>query len=458
MIEFVLVHGGKGFGRTGSLWEDSLVWKWLLGIALLLVLGCVGSGYWLASSGKLKEFQEQFNPGMKATEVRMEAPKRGDLIRTISAPGIIGPRTKVDISAQVSARIIALPFREGQRVRKGDVICKLDAEDLVAALDSARARLGSAESRVEGVRSAMENSDRELRRQRELLATKDIAQSQFDDAQSNYDQAKSTYDQALRDIDIAKANIKRSEKDLANTTISSTIDGVVSTLNAEVGELVVVGTLNSPGSIIMQIADLANMLMKAKVDESNIDPVKPGQRCQVYINAFPGKPATGEVERIRPTKQTDKDGTTYFETEIKVELSPENALTGMLANADIEVQTLKDITKIPTQAIVDRSIEDLPAELVRTSDVIDRAKKFTRVVFRVVDGKAVATPVMVGPSDLSDTVILKGLSDKDVVIVGPYRALVAMKGDQKVSELKATETPKDAGKQETRRDDGGPRH
>ncbi|MEK6700830.1 MAG: efflux RND transporter periplasmic adaptor subunit [Planctomycetota bacterium] len=434
------------------------MWKWLLGIALVLVLGCVGSGYWLASSGKLKEFQEQFNPAMKATEVRMEAPKRGDLVRTISAPGTIGPRTKVDISAQVSARIIALPLREGQRVRKGDVICKLDSVDLVAALDSAKARLGSAESRVEGVRSAMENADRTLRRQRELLSTKDISQSEFDDAQSTFDQSKSTHEQALRDIDIAKANIKRSEKDLANTTIASTIDGVVSTLNAEVGELVVVGTLNSPGSIIMQIADLANMLMKAKVDESNIDPVKPGQKCTVYINAFPGKPAAGEVERIRPTKQTDKDGTTFFETEIKVELSPENALTGMLANADIEVQTLKDIVKIPTQAIVDRSIEDLPAELVRTSEVIDRAKKFTRVVFRVVDGKAVATPVLVGPSDLSDTVILKGLTEKDVVVIGPYRALIALKSDQKVSELNQNESPKDTGPRETRRDNGGGPH
>ncbi len=434
------------------------MWKWLLGFGLLLIAGCVGSGWWLASSGKLKQFQEQFNPAMKATEVRMESPKRGSLVRTISAPGTIGPRTKVDISAQVSARIIALPFREGQRVHKGDVLCKLDAEDLVAALDSAKARLGSAESRVEGVRSAMENSDRSLRRQRELLSSKDISQSEFDDAQSNFDQAKSSYEQALRDIDIARANIKRSEKDLANTTISSAIDGVVSTLNAEVGELVVVGTLNSPGSVIMQIADLANMLMKAKVDESNIAPVEPGQKCVVYINAFPNKPATGEVERIRPTKQTDKDGTTYFETEIRVELAKDNTLTGMLANADIEVQTLKDIVKIPTQAIVDRALDDLPADLVRNSDVIDHAKKFSRVVFRVVDGKAVATPVLVGPSDLSDTVIIKGLTDKDVVIIGPYRALIAMKSEQKVMEQKSDTPPKDAASKQEDRHDNNPDH
>ena len=416
--------------------EYPIVWKWIVALIVVLVIlgGCVGGGIWVAKSGKLKEWQEQFNPGMKALEVRLEKPRKGDLVRTISAPGSIDPRTKVDISAQVSARIIALPFREGQRIKKGDVVVKLDAEDLAAALDSSKARLASDEARLVGVRAAMENTEREMRRLKELLDTKDISLSDFEAMKTNYEQATSAFEQNRNEIDIAKANIKRAEKDLANTTIQSTIDGVVTRLDAEVGELVVVGTLNSPGSVIMQLADLSDMLMKAKVDESNIAPVVEGQRCRVFINAYPGKEFVGEVERVRPTKQLDKDGTTYFETEIRVELPNDNALRGMLANVDIEVQTLRDVVKVPTQAILDRAIEDLPSSVVKDNPQVDKNKKFARVVFMVKDGKAVPVPVSVGPSDLTDTVVLGGITENDTVVVGPYRALVALKVDQAVKE------------------------
>src|SRR5262245_35494228 len=119
------------------------MWKWLLGIGLVLILGCGGSGVWLVSSGQFAKLKQQFNHEGKATQVRLEAVARGDLTKTVSAPGTIEPRTKVEISAQVSARIIALPFREGQDVKKGDVVIRLDAEDLAARVDSARARVKS---------------------------------------------------------------------------------------------------------------------------------------------------------------------------------------------------------------------------------------------------------------------------------------------------------------------------
>ena len=414
------------------------MWKWIIGLGFFLILSCAGSGYYLVSSGKVKAWQDQYNPANNATEVRFSKPVKGELVRTISAPGTVSPRTKVDISAQVAARIISLPFREGQRVKKGDVLVRLDAEDLAAALDSAKARVGSDEAALDGVKAALENADREMRRRQELLSTKDITQEEFDRAKTDFDRTKSTYEQTLRSIDIARANLRRAQKDLDNTTIVSTIDGVVSRLDAEVGELVVVGTLNNPGSVIMQIADLGDMLMKAKVDESNISPVVGGQKCRVFINAYPGQTFNGQVERVRPTKQLDKDGTTYFETEIRVELPPENALTGMLANVDIEVQTMNDILKVPTQSIVDRALEDLPAAVTKDNDAVDRSKKFIRVVYRVIGGKAVPTPVLVGPSDLTDTVVLKGLSADDTIITGPYKALSAVKSDQAVTEMKAT--------------------
>lgn len=438
------------------------MWKWIIALVLvfLLIGGCLGGAFWFASSPAGKEWREKFNPASKAVEVRMDKPRKGDLIRTISAPGTIDPRTKVDISAQVSARIVALPYREGTRIKKGDVLVRLDAVDLSAALDSAKARHASEQARLEGVRASMENADREMRRRKELLDTKDISQEEFDSARTAFDQLKSQYEQTLREIDIAVANIKRAEKDLGNTTIQSPIDGVITKLDAEVGELVVVGTLNNAGSVIMQLADLSDMLMKAKVDESNIAPVMASQKCRVFINAYPGQTFTGQVERVRPTRMLDKDGTAYFETEIQVDLPKDNGLRGMLANADIEVQTMRDVIKVPTQAILDRPVDELPSDLLKNSPILDRNKKFARVVFRVVDGKASPTVVTIGLSDLTDTVVLAGLSPEDSIITGPYKALVAMKADQAVTEKKDDkpekgEPGKAAGKDAGEKKDGG---
>lgn len=432
------------------------MWKWILGLGLLFSATCIGGATYLAISGKFSEWTKGFNQGGGGTEVRFAKPTKGELVRTISAPGTVSPRTKVDISAQVSARIVSLPFREGQRVKKGDVLVRLDAEDLAAAVDSAKARIASEEAGLDGFKAALENSDRELRRRAELLSTKDITQEEYDRSKTEFDRAKSAYEQAMRSIDIARANLRRAQKDLDNTTIQSTIDGVITRLDAEVGELVVVGTLNNAGSVIMQVADLGDMLMKAKVDESNISPVNSGQKCRVFINAYPGQTFGGQVERVRPTKLLDKDGTTYFETEIRVDLPAENALTGMLANVDIEVQTFTDVLKVPTQAIVDRSLADLPETVTKGNDAVDHTKKFIRVLYKNVNGKAMPAPVLIGPSDLTDTVILKGLSLDDTIIVGPYKALASLKTDQAVTEMKATTGNESAPR--TSQDEGGGPH
>lgn len=408
------------------------MWKWILIVVGLLAVTCVGSGYWLKTSGQFDKWMADFNPESKGTPVRFDTVKRGDLVRVVSAPGPVEPKTKVDISAQVSARIIALPYREGQTVRKGDVLVRLDAVDLAALLDSAKASLKSEESRLDGTLASMKNAESELARKRELLDSKDIPRSEFEAAEAEFLRSQSSYNQVRHAIEIAQANIARAQKDLDNTVINAPFDGIITKLSAEVGELVVVGTLNNAGSVIMQVADLSVMLMKAKIDEANIAPVKPGQPCKVFLNPFPDKTCKGTVERVRPMRQVDKDGTAYFETEINVEMPNDSKLTGMMANAEVAVQTLTDTIKIPSQAVLDRSIDDIPSDVLKGSDAVDNTKKFIRVVFREKDGKAYATPVQVGPSDLTDTVVLKGLNEGDKIIVGPYKALLSLKHDQKV--------------------------
>lgn len=418
------------------------MWKWLLGIALVLVLGCVGSGYWMVSSGQYEKLRKQFSGEGKATTVRLEPVLRGDLTKTVSAPGLIEPRTKVEISAQVSARIIALPFREGQEVRKDDVVIRLDAEDLAARVDSAKARLNSTQAALQGAKATYENAASELARRKELFDTKDISKAELDQAEEAFRAAESRLRQAEFSIDIARADLSAAEKDLSNAVIVAPFDGVITKLDAEVGELVVVGTLNNPGSVIMEIADLSDMLMKAKVDEANVAPVQPGQSAKVFINAYPERTFTATVERVKLFRQLDTDGTKYFETELKLEVPEGMTLRqGLTANADIGVETLREVMLVPSQAVVDRNVDDLPKEAL-ASQHLDKNKKYARVAYVFSEGKVVARPVSIGPSDLTKTVVLGGLEEGDKIVAGPYKALVSLKDGQKVEEEKAADKTK----------------
>ena len=409
------------------------MWKWLIGIVVVLAASCAGSGYYLQSSGKLRQLQEKYQPGLKATPVRFTEAAKGDLVRTVSAPGQVEPKTKVSISAQVSARIIALPFREGQVVKKEDVVVRLDGRDLAALLDSSKAQLRSEEARLEGAKATFANTQLDYNRKKELFGTKDISKAELDVAEMDFKRIESNLRVAERSIDIAKANIQRAEKDLENTVITSPFDGVITVLNAEVGETVVIGTLNNAGSVIMEIADLSVMLMKTRIDEANIAPVREGHKARVYVNAYPEMPMTGTIDHIGLKRMVDKDGTAYFETDIIIDKPKDLILrSGLTANADIQVETFRDIVKVPSQAVLDRAVDDLPKDVVDGNPLIDRTKKFVRVIFTMVDGKARPVAVKTASSDLTDTIVSAGLEPGARVISGPFKVLETLKADQRV--------------------------
>ncbi len=409
------------------------MWKWILAFVVVSILGCGGAGYYLYESGQVKGWMEQMRPDLKGVAVRLTTVNKGDLIRTVSAPGTIEPKTKVEVSSQVSARIIGLPFREGQTVNAGDVVVRLDARDLAALVDSAKAQLKTEEARLEGSRATFANFSVEFNRRKELYGSKDIAKTELDQFEAEYLRAESNFKAQQHAIEIANANIIRAEKDLDNTVITSPIGGIITRLDAEVGETVVVGTLNNPGSVIMEIADLGVMIVKTRIDEANIAPIKATQSARVFVNAYPDRTFQGTVENVGLKKRTDTDGTTYFETDIILEL-PEGILLrdGLMANADVQVETFREIVKVPSQAVQDRAIDDLPQEVTENNPRIDKTKKYCRVVFTMVDGAAKAIPVTTGTSDLTDTVVMQGLEPGVSIIIGPYKILSVLKHDQKV--------------------------
>ena len=400
--------------------------KWIVILILALATVTVGTlGVVFATSGGVRAKFAKMFPEPRTT-VRLTPVSKGVLTRMINAPGSIEPKTKVQISAQVAARIIELPFREGDSVRKGDVVVRLDARDLAAAVESAQANLAGEEARLRGNEAQLAQARNDLQRAEKLFASKDIARNALDDAEANSLRAQSAVDATKQSIAAARAGIVRARKDLDNTVITSDFDGTIVKLNAEVGELVLVGTLNNAASVIMEIADLGTMLMKARVDEANIAPIRAGQGCRVYINAYKDRVFEASVERVGLKRLTDRDGTGYFEVEVLVKKPRDIVLaSGLTANADIMVESFTDVLKLPSQAVVDRRVDALP-EAIRSSPLIDKSKACARVVFVIEAGKARPIPVVTGASDLTDTVILSGLTEGQKVISGPFKVLVDM--------------------------------
>lgn len=415
------------------------MWKWLIGIFLVLVIALGAGGFLFATSPQFAKYRKQFMGGPKLTKVRLEPANKGTLVRSVSAPGSIESETAVKISAQVSARVTALPFREGEDVKTDDVIVRLDSRDLEASVESVQAQQRGEEARLAGALAALDRAKQDVERQRALTATHDVAPQVLETAESDFRQADSQVQAIKQSIAALSANIRRAQRDLENTTIRSPMDGTITSLTTEVGEQVL-GTFQNAGTVIMEIADLTTMVVKARVDESMVAPVKEGQHARVYINMFPDRIFDGEVKLVGLRNISGTDGTRYVEVEIALKLKPgERLRTGLTANVDIEVETLYDVIKVPSQAVVDRRLDDLPAAL-RDSPVVDKSKPFARVVFTLIEGKATAIPVSIGASDLTHTVILGGLDAGTPVIAGPFKVLVDIKDGKEVVE----ETPDDA--------------
>lgn len=407
------------------------MWKWIIGIFVVFALLIGGGGFYLVSSGKIKNLRLGGPP--KLTEVRLEEAKRGTLVRTVSAPGSVESETSVEISAQVSAKVVALPFNEGDDVKKDDVVVRLDSRDLQALLESAQAQQAADEARLAGAEAGLERARQDVERQRALAASKDVAPQVLEAAEAAFLQAQSQVLASQQSIEITKANIRRAERDLENSTIRSPMEGTITVRNIEVGEQVL-GTFNNAGTVIMEIADLTTMIVKARVDESMVAPVKTGQHARVYINMFPDRVFDGEVKLVGLRNISANDGTRYVEVEIALKLAPgERLRTGLTANVDIEVETLYDVVKVPSQAVVDRRLDDLP-QAIADNPLVDRTRPFTRVIFVLKDGKASALPVTIGPSDLTHTVILTGLEEKTRIISGPFKVLVDLKDGKEAVE------------------------
>lgn len=439
-------------------------------VVVLLVLGGIwGVAGWLRS---------RMDKAKEPTAVRVEPAARGPLIEVVSAPGIVQPRTKVNISARISARITELPFVEGQRVSRGNpqtlpplppsVLVRLDSKELEADLRSeqaryaaqeteiavAQARISAQEAQIESRRISLADADRELKRQKQLAEQGDVSKVALEQAQTKVDSLQAQLDADLRglkaeqiSLQVRQHNLRSTEADIEKkrealkyTVIESPIDGLVTRLNAKVGELVVTGTMNNAGTVIMEVADLSQMLLLARVDEMAIAAVKPGQKALVRMQAYPDEVFEGVVETVALANTDEKDGTKYYKTEILLKTGNRQIFSGLTADVDIQTHNHQNVIRVPSQAVLSRPVDDLPAE-IRERPEVDKTKTTATVVYRFIDSKAVVTPVTIGPSDMTHTIIRSGLAEADLVITGPYKVLESITHDTPVKDSRPTTQP-----------------
>ena len=342
-----------------------------------------------------------------APRVQVTRVTYGAIEATVRADGTVRAQTQVDIGADVMGRILRIPVAEGDTVQVGDTLCIIDPSTWLAKLREAEARLHADLYRLEKLARDYERT-KELHRQN-LVATAALEEI-------------STQYRALRaQVRMDSFMLEEARSAYEKTIITAPVDGVVLSVHKEPGEMVVVGTINTPGSVILRIAKLDTILVEAGVDETEIVRVRVGQPVRVRVDAFPDTLFHGRVVRIAGSPggtnlmaSATGQGVSY-PVRVLVEGSPP-LLPGMNATCEIVVARQDSTLVIPFTAVGRRKVKD------RERDV----------VFRIRDHRAFLTPVKLGVAGMRTVEVLEGLQVGDTVAVGPFKVLKNLKDSARV--------------------------
>jgi HlyD family secretion protein len=389
------------------------------------------------------------------TEVKLSQAIRGKITRTIEAPGKVEADVEVKISSQVVGRIVNLPVKEGDFVKKDKLVVQLDLIQYKAEVRSAEAKVNRLRASIQSAESDLAKSDRDFERSRRLFNNQAISRTELVDFETVYQKEKQHLAMCKAELVEAEATLDKVKEDLLHTTIQSPINGIVSQLLAKEGEIVVIGTMNNAGTVVMTISDPDTRVVRARIDENNISLVREGQMAVVHLQNNDNLALTGKVLRISPkgikpgstagapaTTSSDND-VAIFETIISLDSPPPEVRLGMNANVDIQVDERDDVLSVPTQAVLHRQARDLPSGLLeqipdqysKGAGLKDPLRRYHQVVFVESDGKAKCRLVKTGISDENRVEIISGLSEGEIVITGPYRVFEKLKDSKPVKEL-----------------------
>jgi HlyD family secretion protein len=377
---------------------------------------------------------------------------RMSITQLVTATGKIQPEVEVKIAPEVSGEIIAIPVKEGQVVRKGDLLMKIKPDSYVAQVESQQAALSGARAASVQHRAELDKASQDYARASRLFEEKLIPESDRKTAQTNFEIAKSALQSSLFEIQRSEGALRQINDALSKTIIFAPADGTISTLPARVGERVV-GTSQFAGTEVMRVADLNSMEAVVDVNENDVVNVKVGDTARISVDAYPDRVLKGVVREIASTATTNNAGTQEQVTNFQVKISiPDRSVRlrpGMSTTADVETATVKNVIAVPIQSVTVRTTDsslspeerekqaakreaadksaDNRAEVTNAAQQKQKERaereKLQRVVFIKNGDKVRIQKVETGIADNTYIEIKKGLKPGEEIVSGSYTAI-----------------------------------
>lgn len=380
----------------------------------------------------------------KTFPVQIEKVKRGRLVHLVSGTGKIQPELAVRISANVSARIIKMPINEGDHVSRGQILVELDRTRFAASVVQAQASLSSSQATSRQQLATMEQSSSEYDRKKKLFDRGLASQGDLESAETLFEVAKARYEASKDQVIQSEAYLEQAKDDLSKTTISSPINGVVTKLNKEQGEIALGSQFQE--DVIMIVSDLSVMEAVVEIDENDVVNIAIGDSAKIMIDAFPDTVFVGKISKIAHSAKSRGLGTQEevinFEVKVAVLNEINSVRPGMSANVDIIADTRERAIKIPIQAVAVRTVSEVKRALetkdgrtprrrsssndgdsLKTDSEKTDEDDLQEIVFVVEDEVAKIRVVKTGIIGEKDIEILDGLKEGETVVIGSYRVL-----------------------------------
>jgi HlyD family secretion protein len=382
-------------------------------------------------------------------EVVVEKPERRTVVESVTANGKIQPEIEIKISSEVSGELIELNIREGDQVKKGQLLCRIKPDTYVSIKERTIAAVNSSKARLTQTQAQLQQSELTFNRSKQLFEQKAISEADYESAKTSYQVAKADVQAALFNVESAEASLKEANENLNKTTIYAPVSGTISKLSVELGERVV-GTAQMAGTEIMRIADLSRMETRVSVNENDIVRVKLNDTAMIEVDAYPTQKFKGLVTQIANTASVaglSTDQVTTFEVRIFLLEKSYNQLIingknpfrpGMSTAVDIQTLTKTNILTIPIQSVTTRSdsvstgakgfVDAKEAE----SGVKKPQAKLEEMVFIAVGDSAKSVIVKTGIQNNQFIEIVEGLTGEEEVITAPFSAISRKLSDGKL--------------------------
>ena len=388
--------------------------------------------------------------GTKAVEVRTEKVQARDLVASVTASGQVRPQTKVDLSSDITGKIVKLAVKEGQMVTKGQFLLQIDAQQAEAAVErmqasvaSARAQLAQANANLSQAQASYDRMARMKKSNPQL-----IADEQMEQLRTTVDVNKAQYDASKHSVDQSSALLRDANSALSKTSIYAPMSGRVTRLVVENGETAIQGTMNKDAATLLTIADMSVLETKVKVDETDVARIALGDSAVIQIDAFPDTTFIGRVTKISnsavkaATANSTADQAVDYEVTIQLVNTPPETRPDFSATAKIITDSRKQALSIPIIALTVRENEaltkgDTAVGLGKARPKKEVGKKDVEGVFVVgSDNKVTFRPVKVGIAGEKHFEVLSGLKSGDKIVAGTYQAIRELKDGATIRETK----------------------